>query len=137
MTPKKKTNAPAGRRAKSTRPAQTVAEYFAGVPEPALRTLTKLRATIRAAAPRTATEAISYGIPAFRCDGVLVWYAAFASHCSLFPGGSVLERFTDELAGFKTSKGTVQFPLDEPLPIALITRIVKARIAERDGKKQR
>jgi uncharacterized protein YdhG (YjbR/CyaY superfamily) len=69
-------------------------------------------------------------MPAFRGDHVLVWYAAFADHCSLFPGASILEQLKDELAGFKTSKGTVQFPLDKPLPVALIKRIVKARIAE-------
>jgi uncharacterized protein YdhG (YjbR/CyaY superfamily) len=99
--------------------------------------LTEMRGAIRSAVPRDATEIISYRMPAFRRDGVLVWYAAFADHCSLFPGASVLERFKDELAGFKTSKGTVQFPLDKPLPVALIKRIVKARVAEREGKKRR
>jgi uncharacterized protein YdhG (YjbR/CyaY superfamily) len=94
--------------------------------------LTKMRAAIRSALPRDATEIISYKMPAFRRDRVLVWYAAFADHCSLFPGASVLRQFEDELAGFKTSKGTVQFPLDTPLPMALIKRIVKARVAERE-----
>jgi len=98
--------------------------------------LTKMRATIRSAVPRDATEVISYRMPAFRRDGVLVWYAAFADHCSLFPGGSILRQFKDELVGFKTSKGTVQFPLDKPLPVALIKRIVKARVAEREAKKR-
>jgi uncharacterized protein YdhG (YjbR/CyaY superfamily) len=99
--------------------------------------LTEMRGAIRSAVPRDATEIISYRMPAFRRDGVLVWYAAFADHCSLFPGASVLEQFKDELAGFKTSKGTVQFPLDKPLPVALIKRIVKARVVEREGKKRR
>jgi uncharacterized protein YdhG (YjbR/CyaY superfamily) len=96
--------------------------------------LTKMRAAIRAAVPRDATEIISYKMPAFKRDGVLVWYAAFTDHVSLFPGGAVLAQFKDELAGFKTSKGTVQFPLDKPLPMALIKRVVKARVAEREGR---
>jgi uncharacterized protein YdhG (YjbR/CyaY superfamily) len=62
---------------------------------------------------------------------------AFSDHCSLFPGGSVLAQFKDELTGFKPSKGTVQFPLDKPLPIALIKRIMKARLAEQKAKKRR
>jgi uncharacterized protein YdhG (YjbR/CyaY superfamily) len=115
----------------------TVEEYFERVPEPGLGVVTKLRATIRSALPRDATEAISYGIPAFTRDGVIVWYAAFADHVSLFPRGAVLARFRNELAGFKTAKGTVQFPLDRPLPVALIKRIVKARLAEHDAKKRR
>jgi len=99
--------------------------------------LKKMRAAIRSAVPDEATETISYQIPAFKHNGVLVWYAAFANHCSLFPGGSVLEAFKDELADFKTSKGTIQFPIDKPLPIALIKRIVKARVAQMKGKKHR
>jgi uncharacterized protein YdhG (YjbR/CyaY superfamily) len=127
------------RPAKSRRSAPATADdYFARVAEPARGPLTKLRAAIRSVVPRGATETISYGIPAFRGeDGVLVWYAAFTDHCSLFPGGSVLARFKDELTGFKVSKGTVQFPLDEPLPTGLIKRIVKARVAEQKGKKRR
>jgi len=97
---------------------------------------TKLRAAIRSVLPRDATEIISYQIPAFARDGVIVWYAAFADHVSVFPRGSVLARFKDELTGFKTSKGTVQFPLDKPLPTALIKRIVKARLAEHEAKRR-
>ena len=95
------------------------------------------RATIRSVLPRDATEIISYQIPAFARDGVIVWYAAFADHVSVFPRGSVLTKFKDELTGFKTSKGTVQFPLDKPLPVALIKRIVKARLAEYEAKGRR
>jgi uncharacterized protein YdhG (YjbR/CyaY superfamily) len=116
---------------------KTVDEYLARVPEPARSTLNKMRAAIRSAVPREATETISYQMPAFAHNGVLVWYAAFAKHVSLFPGGSVLEVFKDELAGFKTSKGTVQFSLDKPLPIPLIKRIVKARVAQHEGRKRR
>jgi uncharacterized protein YdhG (YjbR/CyaY superfamily) len=125
----------AGRRPAPKRKAPTtVSEYLARVPKPARSTLSKMREAIRSAVPREATETISYQIPAFAHNGVLVWYAAFAKHVSLFPGGSVLEVFKDELAGFKTSKGTVQFSLDTPLPIPLIKRIVKARVAQVEGK---
>jgi uncharacterized protein YdhG (YjbR/CyaY superfamily) len=127
---------PARRRATSNRTAMTVDDYFARVPEPARSVLTKLRATIRSVLPRDATEIISYQIPAVARDGVIVWYAAFADHVSLFPRGSVLTQFKDELTEFKTSKGTVQFPLDKPLPVALIKRIVKARLAEHEGKQR-
>jgi uncharacterized protein YdhG (YjbR/CyaY superfamily) len=98
--------------------------------------LLELRKAIRSAVPPEATETISYRMPAFKRDRVLVWYAAFADHCSLFPGGSVLKRFTTELARYRTSKGTVQFPLDKPLPRALIIRIVKARVAELAAKRR-
>lgn len=105
-------------------------EYFAAVPEPGLSRLKELRAAIRAAVPPAATETISYGIPAFRDKRVLVWFAAFSHHCSLFPGSAVLEDFQDELKGFTTAKGTVQFPLDKPIPAALVKKIVKARVAQ-------
>ncbi|HJS98231.1 MAG TPA: DUF1801 domain-containing protein [Terriglobales bacterium] len=122
----------AGRRAVP----KTVDEYLAGTPEPARSTLQKLRAAIRGAAPREATEAISYGIPAFRHNGVLVWFAAFAKHCSLFPTASVIEKFKSELKDYTISKGTIQFPTDKPLPAALVKKIVKARIEEMKAKKR-
>ena len=96
-----------------------------------------MRAAIRSAVPLDATETISYGIPGFRHNGGLVAYAAFAHHCSLFPTASIVEAFEDDLKGFKTSKGTIQFPMDKPLPVALIKRIVKARVAEHEAKKRR
>ena len=111
--------------------AKTVDEYLARLPEPAQSTLTHIRAVIRSVAPNDSTEVISYGIPMFKYNGMLVGYAAFAKHCSLFPTGSgVIERFAKELKGYKTSKGTIQFPSDKPLPDALIKKIVKARVAE-------
>jgi uncharacterized protein YdhG (YjbR/CyaY superfamily) len=116
---------------------KTVDKYFARLSEPARGTLNNMRAAIRSAMPRDAIETISYGIPAFTHNGVLVWYAAFSGHCSLFPTGSVVEAFSDELKGFKTSKGTIQFPTDKPLPIALIKRIVKARVAQHEAKQRR
>ena len=113
-----------------------VDEYIARAARPARSHLRKLRAAIRSAVPRGTTEVISYRMPAFKRDVVLVWYAAFARHCSLFPGGSVLERFKRQLVGFRTSRGTIRFPLDKPLPVALIKRIVKARVQERDARKR-
>ncbi|HKW68299.1 MAG TPA: DUF1801 domain-containing protein [Terriglobales bacterium] len=109
---------------------KTVDEYLAGVPEPARSTLQKIRAAIRSAAPPEATETISYGIPALRYNGVLVWFAAFSKHCSLFPTASVIEKFKGELKGYTISRGTIQFPTDNPLPAALIKKMVKARIEE-------
>ena len=116
---------------------ETVDEYLARVPEPARSTLEKMRAAIRSVVPREATETISYRIPAFKHNVVLVWYAAFAAHVSLFPTASVIAAFKDELAELKTSKGTIHFPTDKPLPIALIKRIVKARVAQVERKKGR
>jgi len=110
-------------------------EYLAGVPEPARTTLNKIRAAIRSAAPPEATETISYGIPAFKYKGVLVWFAAFSDHCSLFPTASVIEKFRSDLKRYSTSKGTIQFPTDKPLPTALIRKMVKARVSQVDSKK--
>jgi len=113
------------------------AEYFASVPEPARGALNKMRAAIQSAVPAEATEIISYQIPAFKHKRVLVWYAAFSNHCSLFPTASVIEAFKDELKAFSTSKGTIHFPTDTPMPTALIKRLVKARVAQSEGKKMR
>ena len=122
---------------KVNRAPKTVEEYLAGVPEPARSTLNKIRAAIRSAAPPEATETISYGMPAFKHNGVLVWFAAFANHCSLFPTASVVAAFKHELMGFSTSKGTIHFPTDKPLPAALITKLVKARVAQIESKQRR
>jgi uncharacterized protein YdhG (YjbR/CyaY superfamily) len=116
---------------------KNVEEYLAGVPELARGTLNKIRAAIRSAAPPEATETISYGIPAFYYKGVLVWFAAFSNHCSLFPTASVIETFKSELKGFTTSKGTIQFPTNKPLPAALVKKMVKARLAQIENKKRR
>ncbi len=115
---------------------KNVDEYLARVPEPARSALNKLRAAIRSAVPPEATEAISYRIPAFKHKGVLVWFAAFSSHCSLFPGASVIEAFKSDLKGFSTSKGTIHFPTGKPLPIALVKKLVKARVAQNESKKR-
>jgi uncharacterized protein YdhG (YjbR/CyaY superfamily) len=123
-----------GRNRKSV--PKNVDEYFARVSEPALSMLNEMRTAIRSALPPAATETISYGMPAFRYKEVLVWFAAFSDHCSLFPTASVIEAFKKELEGFYTSKGTIHFPTDKPLPIALIKKLVKARVAQVEGKKR-
>ena len=115
--------------AKGKKVPDDFAEYLASVPEPARSHLEKLRKAIQSAVPAGAVEVISYGVPAFKEKKVLVWYAAFAEHCSLFPTAEVIREFKDELQGFSTSKGTVHFPLDKPLPTDLIKKMVKARVA--------
>lgn len=111
--------------------------YLAWVPEPARTTLRRLRETIRSVVPPETTETISYGLPTFKYKGSLVCFGAFSDHCSLFPmSAAVVRRFRSELKGFKTSKGTIQFPLDKPLSSRLVKKIVNARIADNDGKKQ-
>jgi uncharacterized protein YdhG (YjbR/CyaY superfamily) len=94
-----------------------------------------MRAIIRAASPKSATEGLSYRIPAFFFKGALLSYAAFKDHCSLFPmGSSAIEEFVEELEGFRVTKGTIHFPLDKPLPKVLITKIVKACVARNEAK---
>ena len=114
-----------------------VDDYLAGVPQPARGTLKKMRAMIRSAVPPEATETISYGMPAYKHNGVLVWFAAFSNHCSFFPTASVIEAFKNELKGFSTSKGTIQFHTDKPLPAALVKKMVKLRVAQSESKKRR
>jgi uncharacterized protein YdhG (YjbR/CyaY superfamily) len=117
--------------------AKSIDEYLAGVPEPARSTLNKVRAAIRSAVPPETIETISYGIPAFKHKRVLVWYAAFSNHCSLFPTAAIIEEFKSELKSYSTSKGTIQFPTDKPLPAALVKKLVRARVAQNEHKKPR
>ena len=115
-----------------------VEAYLAKVPEPARSTLQKVRATIRSVVPAEATEALSYGMPAFRYKGALVGYAAFKDHCSFFPmQASLIDAMKDELKKYRTSKGTLQFDQDKPLPAALLKKMVKARIAENEARSAR
>lgn len=108
-----------------------VREYLAALPPNARKRMKQMREIIRAVAP-VATESFSYRMPGFRLDGrVLVYYASFTRHTSLFPMTAAIRRaHADALKGYKTSTGTVQFPLDTPLPVTLVRRLVKARIAE-------
>jgi uncharacterized protein YdhG (YjbR/CyaY superfamily) len=115
--------------------AKNVDAYLAAVPEPARTTLNTIRAVIRSAVPPEATEAITYGMPTFKYKGSLLAFAAFKNHCSLFPMSlAVIDTFKNELKPFLASKGTIRYPLDKPLPSALVKKLVKARIAEKDRK---
>jgi uncharacterized protein YdhG (YjbR/CyaY superfamily) len=126
-----------GATAKGSGAPKSVEGYLAGIPEPARTTLNKVRAAIRSAVPAEATETISYGIPAFKHNGVLIWFAAFSKHCSLFPTSAIIEEFKDELKSYTISKGTIQFPTDKPMPAALIRKLVKARVEQNEKKKRR
>jgi uncharacterized protein YdhG (YjbR/CyaY superfamily) len=117
---------------------KTVDQYLAGVPQPARSTLNKIRAVIRSVVPPETTEVISYRMPMFKYKGLLIGFAAFSDHCSLFPmGSSALRRLEDELKTYSRSKGTIRFPLDKPLPATLVKKIVKARLAQNEQKKSR
>ena len=113
------------------RKPQTIDEYLATAKPDQRRTLAKLRETIRAVAPK-GEECISYGIPAFRLNGrSLVFFGAWANHCSFYPGSKTLKNFRSDLKAFQITKGTVRFSPDNPLPITLIKKLVKARISEK------
>jgi uncharacterized protein YdhG (YjbR/CyaY superfamily) len=109
----------------------TIDEYLARVSPDQRVLLQKLRKAIHAVVPMT-EECISYGIPAFRLNGrSLVFFGAWANHCSFYPGSSTtLKKFRGDLKGFQVTKGTVRFSPDNPLPITLLKKLVKARIAE-------
>jgi uncharacterized protein YdhG (YjbR/CyaY superfamily) len=134
----KRTKSPARRRsAKSTKPPATIDAYLAAVPEPQRTTLQKVRSSIRAAVPREAAEVISYGIPAFKYKQILVWFACFSDHCSFFPTARVIAKYKSDLHPYKLSKGTIQFPIDKPLPASLIRKMVRARLAQIESKPKR
>jgi uncharacterized protein YdhG (YjbR/CyaY superfamily) len=129
----KKANNSSENKAKST--ADDVDAYLAKVPEPARTTLGKVRATIRSVVPSEVTEGLSYGMPAFHYKGALVAYAAFKNHCSFFPmQASLTDEMQEELKGYRTSKGTLQFALDKPLPATLVKKMVKRRVAENEQR---
>jgi uncharacterized protein YdhG (YjbR/CyaY superfamily) len=113
--------------------AKTIDEYLKALPEDVRVTLDELYKVIKSAAP-DAEELISYGMPAFKHHGMLVYFAAFKDHCSFFPGSSQIVKLYDELKSFKTSKGTIQFTIDKPLPVALVKKIVKARMEENEAR---
>jgi len=104
-------------------------KYIAGFPKDTQKLLEQLRATIMKAAPK-AEEVISYQMPAYKYHGMLVYFAAYENHIGFYPTPSGIEYFKKELSVFKNAKGSVQFPLDKPLPIQLITKIVAFRVKE-------
>jgi uncharacterized protein YdhG (YjbR/CyaY superfamily) len=113
---------------------RTTDEYLAAVDPEKRAALEKLRKTILSVVPK-AEECISYGMPGVRVDGrVLVWFAAATHHCAFYPGGTV-KQFARELADFATSKGTIRFQPDRPLPARLVRQIVKTRVAQNAAKK--
>jgi uncharacterized protein YdhG (YjbR/CyaY superfamily) len=112
---------------------KTVDEYLESLPVDVRSVLTQLRKTIKSTAPK-AEEAISYGMPAYKYHGALVYFAAFKKHCSFFPGSSQVIKLYDELKSFKTAKGTIQFTIDKPLPVAIVKKIVKARMKENEER---
>jgi uncharacterized protein YdhG (YjbR/CyaY superfamily) len=114
---------------------RTVEDYLSQVPEEARTALETLRKTIKEAAPDT-TETISYQMPTFKYQGrALMGYAAFKDHCSLFPYSTgVMDAYKEELKSFETSKGTIRFLVDKPLPAGLVKKLVKARIEEIEGR---
>ena len=112
-----------------TKQYKTIDEYIAASPEDIQPTLQKLRRVIQEAAPE-AQEIISYSMPAFKQNGILVYFAAFKKHIGFFPTSSGVFAFKKELAAYETSKGTVRFPLDKPIPFDLIRQIVELRVKE-------
>ncbi|HUE71555.1 MAG TPA: DUF1801 domain-containing protein [Pirellulaceae bacterium] len=118
----------------TTKPT-TIDEYLAGLGDKERKALDKLRRAIRAAVPQP-KECISYGIPAFRLDGMLVGFGASKKHCSFFlMSGSTVDDHQELLENYDTSKGTIRFPAAKPLPIALVKKLVKARLAENKARR--
>jgi uncharacterized protein YdhG (YjbR/CyaY superfamily) len=114
--------------------ARDIDEYISFHPESVRMQLEKLRQTIRKAAPK-AEEVISYQMPAFKFYGMLVYFAAYKTHIGFYPTGSGIASFKKELDKYETSKGTVRFPIDKPLPLGLIGKMVKFRVKENFEKK--
>jgi len=113
---------------------KSIDDYVDRFPKETQQLLRKMRLTIRRAAPK-AKESISYGMPTFTLDGNRVYFAAFKNHIGFYPIPSGVETFKKELARYKQGKGSVQFPIDEPLPLALVSRIVKFRMKQDASKK--
>jgi len=112
---------------------KTIDEYIAHFPAKTQKILQEVRETIQQAVPN-ATEVISYKMPAFKQHGILVYFAGYAKHIGFYPTGSGIDAFQHEFGNYKWSKGAVQFPIDKPMPLDLITRITKF-MAERDLEK--
>lgn len=117
-------------------PAKTVDDYLKHFSGEQLAALEKIRLTIKAVAPN-AEEVISYGIPAYRQNGIVAYFAGFKNHCSYFPGSyAVIKQFEEELKPYKISKGTIQFTSNKPLPALLVKKLVKAKMKENEVKKK-
>lgn len=112
---------------------KTVDEYFSALDAKKKSILEKVRKTIKEAAPE-AKELISYNMPAIKLNGVLVYYAAQRDHIGFYPTSAPIEVFKDELTPYKYSKGAIQFPVDQPMPLDLITKIVKFRVQQDQEK---
>lgn len=108
---------------------KNIDDYVERFPKDVQQLLTKMRLTIRKAAPR-AQETINYGIPTFTLNGNLVHFAGYKNHIGFYPGASGIRAFKKELSAYKGATGSVQFPIDEPLPLALVSRIVKFRVKQ-------
>ena len=115
---------------------KNIDEYIADFPDDVQASMEKVRAVIRKAAPR-AEEAIKYQIPTFVLNGNLIHFAGYKNHIGLYPGSRAIEEFEDELSGYKLSKGTVQFPLDKPVPLGLISKITKFCVQRNLAKSQK
>jgi uncharacterized protein YdhG (YjbR/CyaY superfamily) len=115
--------------------AKNIDEYIAVFPKNVQEILQQLRATIHKAAPK-AEEMISYNMPAFKLNGMLVYFAAYKNHIGFYPTASGIRVFKNEISEYKNSKGAVQFPIDKPLPIVLISKMVKFRVKENLEKEQ-
>jgi uncharacterized protein YdhG (YjbR/CyaY superfamily) len=125
--------------ASKTKPTvvRDVKEYLAAVPKESRAALEKLRQTIKSVVPE-AVEVISYQIPTFKLDGrMLVSYAAFSEHCSFFPGSGPIEGHENELRSYQTSKGTIRFSPQKPLPATLVKKLVKTRIKLNEATKRK
>ena len=123
---------------KSETAPKSVEEYLARVPEPQRSTLKKVRSVIQSVLPEEATEVISYRMPCVKYKGMLVGYAAFPNHCSLFGmSGTLLGPLKEDLEKYSTSKGTIRFAVDKPLPATLIKKLVKSAIAEKNARAKR
>lgn len=115
---------------------QNIDDYIANFPEDVQKVLEQVRVTIQKAAPQ-AEEAISYQMPTFKLNGNLVHFAAWKNHIGFYPTPSGTKEFQKEIAKYVFAKGSIQFPLNEPMPLALITKIVNFRVKENEGKKKK
>ncbi len=115
---------------------ENIDAYIAGFPKEVQLLLQQLRAIIQKAAP-DAIEKISYGMPAFACDGTLVYFAAHTRHIGFYPYASAIKAFSKDIEKYVSSKGTVQFPFDKPIPVRLVSKMVRFRVIENMEKKKR